>query len=539
MVGELNFLYLIVQFRLIFGIIYQMFSNLRNKLFTTITGGAIIIAFFSLLSRVLGLVRDRMLFSTFGAGDVLDTYYAAFRLPDLIFNTLVLGALSTAFIPVFLEYWHKDKEKAWRIANSILNIMLVVLLALALLGFYFAPEMISWIAPGFDIEKRLVTAELTRIMLLGIIFLGLSNIASSILNAFKRFTAFAIAPVMYNVGIIIGIVVLVPYLGQEGLAWGVVLGAFMHFLIQLPAIARLGFRYSICFDFRMRGVRKIGWLMIPRTFGLAISQINQVVNTAIGSTLSIGTVAIFNAANNLQTVPIGIFAIPIALAYFSLFSEAWVKKDIPHLISSFSKAMRRILFIAIPSSIFIILLRAHIVRLILGAGAFDWTDTILTAQTLSFFAISLFAQSLIPLIARVFYALQDTKTPVIISSISLALNIYLSIKLSSIMGVAGLGLGFSIASIINVFILWLFLRKRLGDLDDKRIFRSIISISMISIMSGWVLYGVLYATAPFVDTHTGLGLLIQAGGAGIIGLATYLGLAKVFGLEEFKFGNNK
>jgi putative peptidoglycan lipid II flippase len=455
-------------------------------------------------------------------------------LPDLIFNTLVLGALSTAFIPVFLEYWNKDKERAWRIANSILNIMLVVLVVLGLLAFYFAPEVVSWIAPGFDTEKRLVTAELTRIMLLGIIFLGLSNIASSILNAFKRFTAFAIAPVMYNIGIILGITILVPILGTQGLAWGVVLGAFLHFLIQLPSIARLGFKYTISFDFRLAGVRKIGSLMLPRTFGLAISQINQVVSTVIGSTLVIGSVAIFNAANNLQNVPIGIFAIPIALAYFPVFTDAWVKQDIPKLIQQFSKAMRRILFIAIPSSIFIILLRAHIVRLVLGAGEFGWTDTILTARTLSFFAISLFAQSLIPLIARVFYALQDTKTPVIVSVLSLALNIYLSIKLSLTMGVAGLGLGFSIASILNVLVLWLLLRKRLGDLDDHKVFASIMKISLISIVAGWALYGVLFVVAPYVDTHTGPGLLVQAGIAGLVGIGVYLGLSRLMRLEESK-----
>lgn len=509
-----------------------MVSIIKHKLTQTITGGAIIIAFFSLLSRILGLVRDRLLFSTFGAGDVLDTYYAAFRLPDLIFNTLVLGALSAAFIPVFLEYWHKDKEQAWKIANSVLNIILVVLLVLGILGFYFAPEIVSMIAPGFDLEKRLVTAELTRIMLIGIIFLGLSNIASSMLNAFKRFTAFAIAPVMYNIGIITGIIALVPIMGVQGLAWGVVLGAFLHFFVQLPAIARLGFRYALRFDWRMRGVWKIGALMLPRTFGLAINQINQVVSTVIGSTLAIGSVAIFNAANNLQTVPIGIFAIPIALAYFPLFSEAWVKKDIPQLIQAFSKAMRRILFIAIPSSIFIILLRAHIVRLILGAGAFDWTDTILTARTLSFFAISLFAQSLIPLIARVFYALQDTKTPVIVSAVSLALNIYLSIKLSMTMGVAGLALGLSIASIWNVLVLWLLLRKRLGDLDDARVFGSIMKISLLSIIAGWAMYGMLFALAPLVDTHTGIGLLVQALCSGIVGLVIYLGLSKIVKLEE-------
>jgi len=331
-----------------------MFASLKHKLTTTITGGAIVIAGFSLLSRILGLIRDRLLFSTFGAGDVLDTYYAAFRLPDLIFNTLVLGALSAAFIPVFLEYWHKDKEEAWKIANSILNIILVTLFVLGVLAFYFAPELVSMIAPGFDLEKRIATAELTRIMLIGILFLGLSNIASSILNAFKRFTAFAIAPVMYNIGIILGITVLVPLFGIQGLAWGVVLGAFLHFFVQFPALSRLGFKYAFKVNWRMRGVWRIGVLMLPRTFGLAINQINQVVSTIIGSTLVVGSVAIFNAANNLQNVPIGIFAIPIALAYFPLFSEAWVKKDKQELIQAFSEAMRRILFIAIPSSIFIL-----------------------------------------------------------------------------------------------------------------------------------------------------------------------------------------
>ena len=502
-------------------------NTIKHKLTSTITGGAIIIAFFSLVSRLLGLFRDRLLFSRFVAGDVLDTYYAAFRLPDLIFNTLVLGALSAALIPVFLEYWHKDRQEAWKIANSVLNIILVILFILGILGMIFAPEIIGIIAPGFGIEKRLATAELTRVMLIGIIFLGLSNISSSILNAFKRFTAFAIAPVMYNIGIITGIVVFVPMMGSKGLAWGVVLGAFLHFFVQLPSIAKLGFRYSIRFNWKMRGVWKIGALMIPRTFGLAISQINQVVNTAIGSTLVVGSVSIFNAANNLQAVPIGIFAIPIALAYFPLFSEAWVKKDMPNLVASFSKAMRRILFIAIPSSIFIILLRAHIVRLVLGAGEFDWDNTILTARTLSFFALSLFAQSLVPLIARVFYALQDTKTPVITSAISLGLNIYLSIKLSAMLGVAGLGLGFSISSIFNVLILWLLLRNRLGDLNDNLVFRSIMKITLCSVIAGWIMYASLFAMAAIVDTRTGFGLMIQAGASGILGIAIYLGLSKI------------
>jgi len=513
----------------------MMLKTLKHKLTHTIAGGAIIIAAFSLLSRILGLVRDRLLFSLFGAGDVLDTYYAAFRLPDLVFNTLILGALSAAFIPVFLEYWHKDKKEAWQVANTVLNATLLILFVFGVAAFYFAPEVVQVIAPGFSLEKRLATAELTRIMLIGILFLGLSNVASSILNAFKRFTAFALAPVMYNLGIIAGILILVPLFGITGLAWGVVLGAFLHFFVQLPSISKLGFKYRLSFNFRHFGVKKIGKLMLPRTFGLAISQINQVVNTIIGSTLPVGSVAIFNAANNLQNVPIGIFAIPLSLAYFPIFSEAYVKQDIPHLKASFSQAVRRMLAIAIPASIFMILLRAHIVRLVLGAGQFDWTATVLTARTLSLFVISLFAQCLIPLIARVFYSLQDTKTPVIISVISLAMNIILAFPLAARMGIAGLALGFSIASLFNVAALWLCLHHRLGSLDDMKVLGSTLTICVLSIIAGWSLYAVLYLVAPVVDTHTALGLLLQAAAAGGVGLTVYLVLAKLAGLEELNF----
>lgn len=512
-----------------------MWQPLKHRLTHTITGGAIIIAAFSLLSRILGLIRDRLLFSVFGAGDTLDIYYAAFRLPDLVFNTLILGALSAAFIPVFLEYWHRDRAEAWRIANTVLNTTLGLLFIFGLLSFYFAPEIVQIIAPGFSLEKRIATAEMTRIMLLGILFLGLSNVLASILNAFKRFTAFALSPVMYNIGIIGGILILVPMFGTPGLAWGVVLGAFLHFFVQLPSIARLGFKYSLAFNWRNAGVKKIEKLMIPRTFGLAINQINQVINTSISSTLAAGSVAVFNAANNLQNVPIGIFAIPLSLAYFPVFSEAWVKQDIPRLIFSLSRAMRHLLFIAIPAAVFMILLRAQIVRLILGSGQFDWEATILTARALSFFALSLFAQCLIPLLARVFYSLQDTRTPVIISVFSLLINIGLSLPLTRAFGIAGLALSFSAASAVNMILLWAMLRQRLGPLDDRRVVRSTFLITLISILAGAALYGALYLVAPFVDTRTGPGLLIQAGSAGIVGLLVYLGLAKVLGMEEMRW----
>jgi putative peptidoglycan lipid II flippase len=517
-----------------------MWSNIWRKLTTTITGGAIIIATASVTSRLLGLIRDRLLATKFGAGDELDIYYAAFRIPDLVFNVLVLGALSAAFIPVFIQYIQRAKEdpakksEVWHLANSLLNILLVGLIIFGVLFFIFAPQLVSLIAPGFDQEKQAMVVKMTRIMLVSIIFFGISNVVTSVLNSLKRYINFAFAPVMYNVGIIIGIVVLVPIYGIYGLAYGVVLGSFLHLLIQLPGVFRIGYRYKPIFDAKHRGVRKIGKLMLPRTFGLAVTQIDQLVGVIIGSTLAAGSVAVFNLANNLQNFPISVFGVSMAVASFPFFSEAFAQKNNELFIQHFSKTFRRILFLVIPVSVLILLLRAEIVRVILGAGAFDMNDTYYTAQTLGFFALSLFAQSLIPLLARSFYAWQDTKTPVKIAVVTVIIDIVGALILTPYMGVVGLALAFSIASFVQMMLLLLLLRKRIGYLDDKKIIISVLKIVTISAMMGAVVYAARYILNLGVDLTTFIGVFIQGIGAGIIGIVFYLISALIFKCDEIK-----
>ncbi|MFH1366599.1 MAG: murein biosynthesis integral membrane protein MurJ, partial [Patescibacteria group bacterium] len=332
-----------------------MFGKIWHKLQTTVAGGAMIIAFASIISRLLGLLRDRLFASTFGAGDILDSYYAAFRLPDLIFNVLVLGALSAAFIPVFLEYWQKDKEggftpkEAWRITNSVLNIFCLILVFLGLIFFIFAPQITSWITPGFSPEKQAMTMKLTRIMLLSIIFFGVSNIIGSILNSFRKFVAFAFAPVMYNIGIILGITFFYKWWGLAGLAWGVVLGAFLHMVIQLPSVLKTGYHYQWLFDFHHPGVKKMFRLILPRTFGLAVGQINQLVITIVASFLAAGSLAVFNLANNLQSFPINVFGVSLAIAAFPLMSEAFASRSTEKFVVQFSVTLRRVLFLIIPA----------------------------------------------------------------------------------------------------------------------------------------------------------------------------------------------
>ncbi|MBU4332737.1 murein biosynthesis integral membrane protein MurJ [Patescibacteria group bacterium] len=509
-----------------------MFQKFIHKLKNTITGGAIVIASFSVLSKFIGLLRDRLIASNFGAGDITDIYFASFRLPDLIFNTLVLGALSSAFIPIFIKCLQKDKEEAFRIANSILHCIVLALAILAGIFFIFAPRIVPLLVPGFDPEKQRAVAELTRIMLFSIIFFGASNVFSGILNSFKRFVAYSLAPIFYNLGIIAGVLFLVPRFGIKGLAWGVVLGAFLHLLIQIPSVLKAGFRWQAVLAFKDRAVQRVGLLMLPRTFGLAVNQINQLVINVIASTLVVGSVAVFNFAFNLQSFPIGIFAISLAVASFPYFSESAAKKDLKEFIAHFSVTLRRILFLIIPASVFILLLRAQVVRLVLGAGRFDWQDTVMTLETLGFFSISLFAQALIPLLARAFYAFQDTKTPVFVSIVSVLINIFGGLYLSRILGVAGLALAFSIASIVNVILLFVLLRCKLGFLDEKKIIFSLLKVSMISVLAGVAVQISKMVVGSIFDLTTFGQVLLQFLVAAGVGGLVYLGLALVFKCEE-------
>ena len=273
-----------------------------------------------------------------------------------------------------------------------------------------------------------MTVVLTRIMFLSPLFLGMSSILSGVLQYFRRFFIYSLAPILYNLGIIFGIVFLVPRMGLVGLAWGVVGGAFLHFMIQLPSAIYSGFRFKGILSFH-QGIRQIIKLTIPRTIGLAGSQINYVVITAIASGLAVGSIAIFNLANNLQYVPIGIIGISFAMAVFPRLADSSAEENKENFSKDFSSVFSQILYLVLPITAIFFILRAQIIRLILGTGQFGWADTRLTAAALGIFAFSVFAQSLIPLISRAFYSLNDTKTPVSISLVSIGLNIALSFGL--------------------------------------------------------------------------------------------------------------
>lgn len=519
-----------------------MIQKIFNKEINSITVAAVLVALSSLVSKFLGIFRDRILADNFGADAVLDAYYAAFRVPDLLFNLLVLGALSAGFIPIFtgliknmkcndkICFPTAENDKAWLAASNILNLLIIVLFFLSVLGIIFSRPLMGVIAPGFSPELKDVTAKLTAIMFLSPIFLGISSIFSGVLQSFKRFFIYSLAPVFYNLGIIAGAIFFVPWLGIYGLAWGVVLGALLHMLVQLPAVSALGFKYRPILNLRDSDLIRLIKMMVPRTMSLAVAQINLVVITIIASSLAAGSLTIFNLANNLESFPIGIFGISFAIAAFPTLSRLAADKE--GLIKSFSNTFRQILFFIIPSTVLLITLRVQIVRVILGSGKFDWEDTILTFNTLGFFALSLFAQATIPLLVRVFYARHDSKTPFWFALFSVAVNIALSLILAPHFGVAGLALAFSISSIINFVSLWFYLHSSLGDLDDLRIIVSVFKFSVAAIAAGFIVQITKVAVWPFIDMNTFLGVFIQGTAAGAMGLLGYFFVCFLLNSEE-------
>ncbi len=533
-----------------------MIKNFLNSKSKSIISAAFVLSFASLASRALGLIRDRLLAGRFGAGDELDVYFSAFRLPDLIFNILILGAISSVFIPVFAEYFHKDEKEAWKLVSGVLNLALLCLIILAIILAIFTPQLIFLIAPGFSGAKREITILLTRIMLLSPILLGVSSILSGVLQYFHRFLIYSLAPIMYNIGIIFGILVLVPKFGLVGLAWGVVFGAFLHVLIQVPSTIYSGFNWRPILDFFHKGVRKIIKLMIPRTIGLAGLQINLIVITAIASTLASGSIAIFNLANNIQYLPIGIFGIAFTTAVFPSLSKAFAKEDKKTFSQKFSSTFSQILFLIIPLSVLFIILRAQIVRVVLGTGEFGWVDTRLTAAALGIFSLSIFAQSLVPLVSRAFYAFHNTKTPVLISLISIIINIIFSfifiwslgsssifssfisdiLKLKGIREIAilGLPLAFSIANIFNFFVLLQAFNKKIDWWYPKYILKSLARIILATILMGVAAHSFLYVLDLFLNTRTFIGIALQGILAAMGGIVVYCLVMFLLKSEEMK-----
>ena len=405
-----------------------MLKKLLNTQTKNISFAAFILGAASLVSALLGLFRDRLLAGRFGIGQELDIYYTAFRIPDFVSMVLIMGAISAAIIPIFSEYLARSQKEAFEFLSNLFNLFLFLLIITLFILIIFTPQLISLIAPGFSGEKKEITVLLTRIMFLSPILLGISNIVSAVLQVFQRFLITSLAPIMYNLGIIFGILFFVPKMGISGLAWGVALGGFLHLSIQIPVLLGIGFRPAKILDFRHPGFLKVIKLTVPRSIGLAASQINLIVVTAIASTLFSGSIAVFNLADSLSRPLLTFIGVSFSTAAFPALSLTFSKKDKEKFNRIFSLTFSRILYLILPLSFLLFLFRNLAVEIILRSGKFGLVDARLTAACLGAFSLGIFAQSLILLVAKSFYALQDTKTPAMASIAGMAINIFFSLS---------------------------------------------------------------------------------------------------------------
>lgn len=519
----------------------QKFLHSQTK---SISSASLILAASYMLSAVLGLLRDRLLAGTFGAGTELDVYYTAFTIPDLIAMLLVFGAISAAVIPIFSSYLLKSKEDAFKYISNLINVFIGFLIIVCIFLIIFTPSIISLIAPGFSGTKKELAVSLMRIMFLSPVILGISNIISGILQVFHRFIITALAPLLYNIGIIIGIIFFVPYFGLSGLAFGVVLGGVLHLSVQLPSFLASGFKYRPSFNIFDEGTKRTVRLMIPRSLGLGAGQLNTIVTTAIASTLMAGSIAVFNLANNLSSILVNAIAVSVSTASFPAMSMAYLKDESEEFLRKFSGIFRQILFLAIPISVLLFILRVQLVRVVLGVGKFDWADTKLTTACLAIMAINLIAPQLILFLSKTFYAAHNTKTPAIISGVAVIFNIVLSlffvwlIKNSSVfylflqkllrlegssnIGVIGLALAFSITGVLQSCLLLFMFYKKFPKLKIKEIFDSLYKIIIASMVMTFAALISRQIVGSLLSLQMFWGILFQLIFTGCVGVIVYI-----------------
>jgi putative peptidoglycan lipid II flippase len=502
----------------------------------TILSAAGIIMLMVLLSRILGLFRDRLLASLFSV-DELGIYFAAFRLPNLLFELLIMGALATAFIPVFTNYLAKnEKDEGFTMAGYVINLSILVASLLIIPLVIFARPISFLLVPGFSEPERQLMISFTRIMLIGqLVPLIIGNFVTGMLQSFQRFLLPALAPIVYNLGIIVGVLLLSKQFGLYAAVWGVVIGAVFYLIIQLPLIWQLGYRHRFKINAKHPGTREVIHLMMPRTLGLAVSQIDTTVDLILASLLGARSITIFTFAQQLQQLPIGLFGTTFAQAALPILSLEGAKKDYIAFKKLLLASLHQILFLVLPASMMLIVLRIPVVRLIFGAARFDWQATVLTGMTLSFFAVSIFAQSIVQLFARGFYALYDTKTPVAIGIVSIVINTVLSIIFVSgfKLPVWSLAVSTSIANFVNAALLLYYLHKKVGGFDLFALWIPPLKIGIASLATGICLYIPLKLFDRLVfDTTRVFDLLLLTGVASFCGLSVYIFLAWFLDIEE-------
>jgi len=516
---------------------------------------AYLLGFFAVLSQILGLIRDRFLAHFFGASTSLDIYYAAFRIPDFIFVVIASTVSIFVLVPFLIDKIDKSKEDGIRFINNIFSFFFSLIIIVSILAFFLIPFLSEFLFPGFSRESLESLVDLTRVLLLSPIFLGLSNLFSSVTQVYKKFFVYAISQLLYNIGIIIGILFLYPSFGLIGLGFGVAIGAILHFAIQLPVIIKEGFSPSFKFNFDLREVMDVVRVSLPRTITLSLSNITILVLISIASAIGEGSISIFNLSFNLQSVPLSIIGVSYSVAAFPTLARYFSGGDRENFAKHIVTAARHIIFWSIPAIFMFIVLRAQIVRVILGSGKFGWDETRLTAAALALFVVSILAQALMMLFVRGYYAAGITRRPLIINLLSSVLIIIFAVFFVNLFGnnmsfryfvesllrienipntaIIMLPLAYSLGMIINLTILWQAFKRDFKEFYvpiKETFFHSVVA----SFFMAFTTFQFLRVFDNVFDINTFWGILLQGLLSGIIGIILGAFVLKIFDNDEAK-----
>jgi len=533
----------------------KKFFQLLHKEIGGLHEAAYLLAVFALASQVLGIVRDRFLASMFGAGRELDIYYAAFRIPDFIFVTVASLVSISVLVPFLSLRLERDKNEAREFIDHTFSFFSILIAAVSIGAFILMPVISPKIFSGFtdpsDMERLIL---LSRMLLLSPILLGISNFFASITQLHKRFFVYALAPVLYNAGIIIGIVALAPIYGNIGIVYGVILGAALHCLIQIPFIIKEELFPTFRFPIRLDRIRDVVALSIPRTLALAVSHIAVLVLVGFASFMAEGSISVFNFSWNLQSVPLTIIGMSYSLAAFPVLSSFFARGERDKFLGEMIVAARHIIFWSMPLTALFIVLRAQVVRTILGASQnFDWNDTRLTAAALALFTISVLAQGIVLLFVRGFYASGNTKTPLYANLFSAGAIIVASVWFSAVFasseffrgfiesllrveGISGtevlvLPLAYSVGMILNAVIIWILFERAFGGFS-RPVLATLYHSIAASVVMGVASYIGLNIFDGVFDLSTVIGVFLQGFCAGIVGIAVGILMLKLLGNQE-------
>ncbi len=505
---------------------------------SSILSAAGILAITSGITAVLGLIKSRLLTGYFGISPELSIFFTADRIPNLLYSVFVVGALSTVFIPVYAEAIKNNENKAKEVASIILNVGLLFFLVLGGLAFVFANQIIQVISlRQFTSEEVFLGANLMRLMLGAQIILIISSFLTSLLQTYNYFLLPSLAPVLYNLGMIFGIVTLTSRFGIYGPTYGVLIGAGAHLLIQLPAIGRINYSYSPKINLHNSYVKKMLILVPPRILSILIAGGMATIHNSLALLVSKPSVVYLKFADQLQTFPISLFAVSIAVAALPTLSRKASPLNRDKFKQVLITSLHQMLFLVIPCSVILLILRVPLIRIVYGAARFPWESTVKTSYALAFFSLSIPIQSIVLLLNRGFYALKDTKTPVKISTATALINLILCLFFINILGwgVWSIALAFSITSALDMISMLFLLSKNLGGFDLDSLLKPFIKISYAAIMMGISLYLPLKLLDHYVfDTTRTIQLLGVTGVAGTFGITTYLVLTKLMKVEEIQ-----